>query len=164
MTVPSTPIIIGITVTFKFNGIFNFLARSRYSSFFSLSFNFTLWSAGIVKSTILKFLFYYFIFFCRLLYSLVVWMWLGDPFVRQNPIEVCMSHSRWQVLVVHISFVRMDKFKFLAEFLTHQVLSSLILFLCQFSAFTHYVIDCFIAIIIIIIICFYSFLSCSHQH
>ena len=36
---------------------FNSQARSRYLSFFSLSFNFTLWSTGTAKSTILQILF-----------------------------------------------------------------------------------------------------------
>ena len=40
----------------------NSLARSWYLSFFSLSFNFTLWSAETAKATILQVL-----FFCRLL-------------------------------------------------------------------------------------------------
>ena len=52
--IPRTPIIIGTNVTFIF---FNSLARSSYLSFFSVSFNFTLWSAGIAKSTILQVLF-----------------------------------------------------------------------------------------------------------
>ena len=40
--VPRAPIIIGITVTFMLHRFFNSLAKSRYWSFFSLSFNFTL--------------------------------------------------------------------------------------------------------------------------
>ena len=45
LTIPRAPIIIGINVTFMFN-------RSGYLSFFSFSFNFTLWSAGKAKSII----------------------------------------------------------------------------------------------------------------
>ena len=52
VTVPSAPITIGITVTFMFHSFFCSQARSRYSSFFSLSFSFTLWSAKMAKSTI----------------------------------------------------------------------------------------------------------------
>ena len=52
VTVQSVPITIGITVTFVFHSLFSFLARSRYLSFFLLSFNFTRWSAGTAKSTI----------------------------------------------------------------------------------------------------------------
>ena len=57
VTVPNAPITIGTIVTFMFHSFFNSLARSRYLSFFSLSFRFILWSAGIAKSTILQILF-----------------------------------------------------------------------------------------------------------
>ena len=57
VTVPNAPITIGTIVTFMFYSFFNSLARSRYLSFFSLSFRFILWSAGTAKSTILQILF-----------------------------------------------------------------------------------------------------------
>ena len=57
VTVPNAPITIGIIVTFMFNSFFNSLARSKYLSFFLLSFKFILWSAGTAKSTILQILF-----------------------------------------------------------------------------------------------------------
>ena len=56
--VPKAPIIIGTIVTFMFHSFFNSLARSRYSSFFSHSFRFILWSTRTAKSTILQILFY----------------------------------------------------------------------------------------------------------
>ena len=124
---PKAPITIGIIVTFMFHSFFNSLARSRYLSLFSHSFSFILWSAGTAKSTILQ------IFFSR----------LGDPFACQNPIGVCVCH-----FLGHIPFVSMAKFEFLAHFsvdhLAHPVVSSLVLLLCQFAAFTYYVIDGFI--------------------
>ena len=40
VTVPKAPITIGMIVTFMFHSFFNSLARSRYLSFFSHSFNF----------------------------------------------------------------------------------------------------------------------------
>ena len=55
---PKAPITIGTIVTFMFHSVFNSLARSRYLSFFSLSFRFILWSAGTAKSTILQILFF----------------------------------------------------------------------------------------------------------
>ena len=64
--VPKAPITIGTIVTFTFHIFFNSLARSRYLSFFSLSFRFILWSA---KSTILQIFFFFF------------WPGLGDLFV-----------------------------------------------------------------------------------
>ena len=57
-TVPRAPITISITAIFMLHSFLSSLARSKYLSFFSLSFNFTLWSAGIAKSTILQVLFF----------------------------------------------------------------------------------------------------------
>ena len=54
VTVPKAPITIGINIIFMFHSFFNSPARWRYSSFFGLSFDFTLWSAGRTKSTILQ--------------------------------------------------------------------------------------------------------------
>ena len=51
MTTPKLPITVSIHVTFIFYSFLNYLARSRYSSFFSLSFNFTPWSAVPARST-----------------------------------------------------------------------------------------------------------------
>ena len=51
VTVPQAPITIGIILTFMSHSFFNSLTRSRYLAFFSLSFNFTLCSAGTTKST-----------------------------------------------------------------------------------------------------------------
>ena len=51
--VVSVPMTISVTVISMFHSFFfSFLARSRYLSLFLLSFNFTLWSAKIAKSTI----------------------------------------------------------------------------------------------------------------
>ena len=54
VTVAKAPITIGIIVTFMYHSFFNSLARSRNLSFFSHSFSFILWLAGIAKSTILQ--------------------------------------------------------------------------------------------------------------
>ena len=56
VTVPRTPITIGIIVTFLFHSFFKSLARSRYLSHFSLSFNSILWSVGKAKTTIMQIL------------------------------------------------------------------------------------------------------------
>ena len=69
VSVSSAPIIIGITVTFMSHCFFSFLARFRYLSLFSPSFNFTQWSAGTEKSTIrqvlwgVPFLFFFFFYY-----------------------------------------------------------------------------------------------------
>ena len=57
--VPNAPITIGTIVTFMFHSFFNSIARSRYLSFFSLSFRSILWSAGTAKSTILQNFFFF---------------------------------------------------------------------------------------------------------
>ena len=44
---------------FLFHRLFNFLAICRYVSFFSISFNFLLWSAETEKLTILQILFFF---------------------------------------------------------------------------------------------------------
>ena len=54
VTVTKAPITIGIIVTCMFHSFFNFLARSRYLSFFSHSFSFILWSASTENSPILQ--------------------------------------------------------------------------------------------------------------
>ena len=58
VTVPKTPITIGIIVTFMFHSFSNSLARSMYLSLFLHSFSFILWSAGTAKSTILLIFFF----------------------------------------------------------------------------------------------------------
>ena len=58
VTVSRAPITIGTNVSFMFHRFFNSLARSRYLSFFSFSFSFTLWSAGTSKFIILYVLFF----------------------------------------------------------------------------------------------------------
>ena len=66
VSVPKAPITIGTIVTLIFHSFFNFLASSRYLSFFSHSFSFILWSAGTAKSIILKIL----SFFIIILYAM----------------------------------------------------------------------------------------------
>ena len=86
--VPKASITIGMIVTFMFHSFFNFLARSRYLFFFSLSFIFILWSAGTAKSTILQILF----FFCWLLWGLVFWPGLSDAFcMLKSHRSICVS-------------------------------------------------------------------------
>ena len=58
VTVPREPITIDVTVTLMFPSYFNSPERFRHLSFFSLSFSFTLWSAGTAKPTIRQVLFF----------------------------------------------------------------------------------------------------------
>ena len=55
VTVPKVRTTIGIIFAFMFLSFFNSLTRSRYLFFFSLSFNFILWSAGTANSQFCKF-------------------------------------------------------------------------------------------------------------
>ena len=82
---------------------FNSLARSRYLSLFSLSFNFTLWSAGSAKSTILQvlylFIFYFFFFFFFLIIirsgHLAKIRW--SVYMSKSYRSLCVSFSRTDV-------------------------------------------------------------------
>ena len=86
--VPNVLITIGTIVTFVFHSFFNSLARSRYLSFFSLSFRFILWSAGTAKSTILQIFF----FFCWLLWGL--WEFFTSALANGLSLEfVCQQVS-----------------------------------------------------------------------
>ena len=109
VTVPRAPITIGINVTFMFHIFFNSLARSRYLYFFSLSFNFTLWSAGTAKSTILQVPF----FFCLVVVEYYkVWLSGGDLLILlyiKIPLEFVSHIPQDKCWVVHIPFVRMVK-------------------------------------------------------
>ena len=120
--VPKTPITIGTIVTFLFHSIFNSLARSRYLSFFSLSFRFILWSAGTAKSTILQFFFFLLIIMRSGLLAGIRW-------------SVCMLKSHRSLCwVVHIPFVCNVELKFPAHFpvdhLADPVVFRLVLLLC----------------------------------
>ena len=89
VTVPKAPITTGTTVTFIFHSFFNSLARSRYLSFFSHSFNFTLLAARTAKSTILYVPYFLWIIIrtgrlAEIRWSVCIW----------NPRGVCISFSR----------------------------------------------------------------------
>ena len=131
--VPSAPITIDITVSFMFHSFFNSLARSKYLSLSSIPFNFNLWSAGTVMSTIRQ------VHFLLLLFLLII---TRSSRLAENSWSVCISKSQWSLSVflqdrfwvLHIPFVRMVKFQFLSKFpmnnLAHPVVPRLIFFLC----------------------------------
>ena len=116
--VPSALFTIEFIVTFMFHSVLSSLARSRYLFLFSLSFNFTLWSAEMAKSTIRQFLFFLSLFlsFYFLKISLrlaeirwsVLYLKIPEKFVR-----LILQDIFW---VVYIPLVRMVKLKFLAQF------------------------------------------------
>ena len=129
VTVPKAPITIDINVTFKFHSFFNSLARSRYLSFFSLSFSFILWSAGTAKfHNFARSLSFLLIIVRSGLLAEIRWsVWMSNS--HRNSCVIPMG--RWWVVL--IPFVHMFKLKFLShlqvDHLAHPVVCSLILFL-----------------------------------
>ena len=100
VTVPRAPITNGIIFTFMFHSSFNSFTRSKYLSFFSLFFYFTLWSIGAAKSTILQILFILFIYF----------FFLSDYFIRSGHLakimwSICILKSQ---MTLCVSFSRAD--------------------------------------------------------
>ena len=98
VTVPRAPLTIGNNVPYKFHSLFSSLTGYRYISFFPVSFNFTLWSAGTVKFTILRVL-----FFSYTNGRLVIRLYFKIPYV-----SVLLFQERF--CVVYIPLVRMVKF------------------------------------------------------
>ena len=113
VTVPRAPVTIGINVTFIFHSFFNSQTSSRNLSFFSLSFNFILWSPGTTKSTFLQVHFSLLIIIrsCRLAEIKVIRLYAKIPeefvcVVLQNTdIGLCIYHLfLWSNLnFLHIS-------------------------------------------------------------
>ena len=88
--VPNTPITIGTIITFMFHSFFNSLARSKYLSFFSLSFRIILWSAGTAKSTVLQILFFLLIIMRS---GLLAGIWWSVCILKSHR-SLCESFSR----------------------------------------------------------------------
>ena len=105
-------ITIGTIVTFMFHSFVNSLARSKYLSFFSHSFRFILWSAGTAKLTISQILFFFLLIIIRSgLLAGISW----SVCMLKSHRSLCVSFSRTSAWL-HIPFVSMVKFKFLAHF------------------------------------------------
>ena len=130
VTVPKAPVTISIIVTFMFHSFFNSVARSRYLSFYSLCFNFTLWSTGRAKSIILQVLY----FLCIIIRSgrLAEIRW--SICVSKYPRSLCVSFSRTDSgLYIYHLFV-WSNFNFLhnSQWITLSTQSCLVLY--SFSA------------------------------
>ena len=83
--VPKIPVMSGITITYIFHNFScSSLTRSRYLSWFLLSFIFTLWSARMAKSTRWQIIFF--------LLIKTDWTGLDNLFVSQSPREFYASH------------------------------------------------------------------------
>ena len=130
LTVPRAPITIGITVTFMFHSFFNSLARSRYLYFFSLSFTFTLWSAGTAKYTILQVLFFLLIIIRSGRLGEIRW----SVCILKSQRSLCVSFSKTDsgLCIYHLFVWSNLNFLHSAQWITLHplVLSSLTHFLC----------------------------------
>ena len=114
VTVPRVLITIGINVTFMFHSFFNSLARSRYLSFFSLSFSLTLWTSR--ENKIYNFASSLFFFFLIIIRSgrLAEIRW--SVCMSKSQRSLYISFSRTDAgLCIYIPFIRIVKFKSLAN-------------------------------------------------
>ena len=123
--------------------VFSSLARSRNLSPFSLPFNFTLWSAGTANFFSLSLS----LSLCRCCCGcsccpsliLVVWSRLCDLLVSHNPWELYASHSPGRILGCTYTTCSYGQIQISCTIpggsSSHPLMSSLILFLCQFTAF-----------------------------
>ena len=110
---PSTPTIIGITVTFMFHNYFSFLVVFNYLFLFSFSFIFSLCSSGTAKSTIWQILFL-FIFLLTITRSGLLTGIRWSVCISKSQRILRISFSRMDSWFVHISFGSMVIFIFLA--------------------------------------------------
>ena len=88
--VPKAPITSATIVTSMFHSFFNSLARTRYLSFFSLSFRFILLSTGTAKSMILEILFVLLIIIKSGLLARIRW----SVCLLKSHRSLCVSFSR----------------------------------------------------------------------
>ena len=95
--VPNAPITIGKIVTFMFHSLFYFQARSRYLSFFSLSFSFILWSASTAKFTILQILYFFFSFSFFFFFFLLITIRSGRLAEIRLSVSISKSHTSFCV-------------------------------------------------------------------
>ena len=111
VVIPRVPITFGINVTFMFHSFFNSKPRSTYFSFFSLSFNFTLWSARTAKFTILQVLFFLLIIIRSGCLAEIKW----SVCMSKPQRSLCVSFSRTDVrLYIYHLFVILFLWTFFA--------------------------------------------------
>ena len=155
VTIPRATITFNIIVNFMFHSFVNSQARSRY---FSNFFNFTRWSAGTAKSTILQVLPLFFCFFVFVFVFLFLFLFLCFDYFkiwssgRDLVIRLCLRIPEKSLCV---SFSKTDFELCIYHFSYGQTSTSclipcgspcpLILFLCLFAAFAYDVIDRFVS-------------------
>ena len=105
--VPSAPITTGITATFMFRGFFFLCFPSKVGILISLFFLFLLSHCSTGSLSFFLSFFFFFFCFCLLSIGLVVWPRSSDPFVSQNPREVCASYSAERIPNCTNTLIRM---------------------------------------------------------
>ena len=127
VSVPRAPTTIGITVAFRLHSFFfNTLTMSGYSSFFSLSFTFTLWSAGTAKSTILQVLVLFLITIIADRLTEIRWFVCISKSLR----SLCVSFSRTdsKMCIDHLFVWSIFSFLHSSHWITFFTKSSLVLY------------------------------------
>ena len=116
-TCPSPPVFVSIIWSTHYNWYNHHsrvpqllqFSRSSYLSFFSLSFNFTLWSAGIGKSTILQVLFLLLIIIRSTRLAGIWW----SACISKSQRSLCVSFSRTDSRLCIYNFFVWSNFNFL---------------------------------------------------
>ena len=171
VTVPRAPITIGIIVTFMSHSVFNSLAKSRYLSFFSLNSILLCDQPGQQSPQCCKFSFFFFFFFF-LVDPYKVWSSGWDYMIRlyvKIPEEFVHLILQLRFWVVHIPFVCMVRFQFLAQFpvdlFAHPVMSNLLIMWLMLSSLSphnlHLLFCCVLSILaliwlVVIVLCCYQ--------
>ena len=116
--------------TYMFHSFFNSLAKSRHLSFFSLSFNFTLWSAETSNSTIPQFLLFFFVDYYK--------VWLSGQDKVMIIIIIIITICKFFTLVFTEDSVTTTLLRSPGIFKVFLILTSIYLFIfCCFSITTH---------------------------
>ena len=150
MTVLSTPLTIGITVTFMFHSFSSSEARSWYLSHALLSFSFTLCRSRTTKSINRQILFFVLLIVTRA--GLLTEIRLSVC-ISKSQRSLCVSFSKTNSWLCKCHFFVWSKLNFLHNYqwITYLTLSCLVLYpLC--ATLLHSLIMCFIIIIIVVIV------------
>ena len=111
LTVQRVPIITDIIITFMLYRFLSYLAKSRYVSFFLISYNFTLHSAVTATSTILQIPCFFLLIMTRCVRLIAI---RGSVCISKSQKSSCLILQD-RFYVVHIPFIYMVKFKFLEQ-------------------------------------------------
>ena len=129
ITVPKTPITIGIIITFIFHSFSNSQAKLRFLSFFSYSFSFIPCSVGKTKSSTLQIISFFFLLI--IIRSGLLPKIRGSVYMSKSHWSLCVSFSRRNIALCIYHLFVWSNLNFLQhlpmEHLVHPVVSSQIL-------------------------------------